>query len=319
MCAALAFPFTAFADAYDCYQLEQTLTYKKKFTELERQRLLSTVNALVDRSDICAKNILGKLLYDGELVEKDVDRAYTIFYDLASQSLPSASYNLAYLKAHDNKTVPEELMAFIDGLVLIYSQQDRFGKLAANARELGWDYLDVLARNGMPDERLGELRDKHQFVAQLTTNQLVDLTTEWQAKYREAITKEVVTSIAMIGAAVIVAYAMYEGNKQLNEAASRKAALSAAAAKSNAAPTQRESQKGAHTYTVTPAGGGTVMLNRTGPFGSYGSSPSLYNITPAGSGMAYATKVSPFGSLGVPPVLLQSAGGSNMIYATPLR
>ena len=174
----------------------------------EKKTLFSDLNLLIQNDSLCAKNILGKIYYEGRLISKDVDKAHGIFFDLAEKSYPPAMYNLALLSIHERKATPEDNLKFLHGLMIKYSGDDAWGYISSNSRELGFDYLDSLKNTEfIKPSDLEVLNRLHADMASRSANHLAD-----RVKNRTAETRKRSDAIAEVlliaGAAYMVGNAV---------------------------------------------------------------------------------------------------------------
>ena len=105
----------------------------------------SRLSVLVKEDDLCVKNLVGRLHYEGKHFPKDLERAHSIFYELSERNYPPAQFNLAYILSADENVDPRVVVSLLQGLVISYVGTDDYGKLASNARELGRQYLEKVA------------------------------------------------------------------------------------------------------------------------------------------------------------------------------
>lgn len=112
-------------------------------TDVNKTQLLDNLRRLVAADDLCGKNLLGRLTYQGKLLPEDTDKAYAIFYDLANKGYPPAMYNMAYFYIEQNTLPPEGILDLLKGIMARFAGNPEWGVIAADARELGWEYLNT--------------------------------------------------------------------------------------------------------------------------------------------------------------------------------
>lgn len=165
----------ASANESDCAAIKKAIS-SQSIKQDEKKNIFNELNLLIKNNSSCAKNLLGRIYYEGNIVTKDVDKAHGIFFDLAEKSYPPAMYNLALLSIHERKAKPQDNLKFLHGLMIKYSGDDDWGFISANSRELGFDYLDSLNNTEIiqPTE-LDVLRKLHTDMASKSANQLADV------------------------------------------------------------------------------------------------------------------------------------------------
>lgn len=138
------------AHASECDNLKKdyTAASQRSSDSESTKAFLEKLKVQVDASDACAQNILGRGYFDGILIPKDREHAIAIFNDLSDRGYPPAMYNLAFALIKEGKGDPETILMFIHGIMYKFYGTREWGKLASDARELGWDYLDSLEQTG---------------------------------------------------------------------------------------------------------------------------------------------------------------------------
>lgn len=156
-----------------CDRLSSAYTERAALTLEQRESLVANLKKEVLLGGLCAKNLLGRVLYDGDIIARDLDRAHAIFYDLSEQSYPPAMYNLAYLSVSEFKDSPSQVLAFIHGLMIRFSSDPKWVRISANARELGYEYIDLLQKRGkVSDSEKDALFSLHQQIATRNVSEL---------------------------------------------------------------------------------------------------------------------------------------------------
>lgn len=163
------------ANESDCANIKKTIS-SQSIKHDEKKNIFDELNLLIKNDSSCAKNILGRIYYEGHLISKDVNKAHGIFFDLAEKSYPPAMYNLVLLSIHERKAKPEENLKFLHGLMIKFAGDDVWGYISANSRELGFDYLDSLQGSEIikPTE-LEALKSVHADMASKSANHLADI------------------------------------------------------------------------------------------------------------------------------------------------
>lgn len=163
------------ANESDCGNIKKNIS-SQAIKQDEKKNIFNELNHLINNDSLCAKNILGRIYYEGNIVPKDVNKAHGIFFDLAEKSYPPAMYNLALLSIHERKAKPEENLKFLHGLMIKYAGDDVWGYISASSRELGFDYLDSLKGTEIiKDAELEELKRVHADMASKSANHLADI------------------------------------------------------------------------------------------------------------------------------------------------
>jgi hypothetical protein len=162
--------------------------------------VLKELEPLLRKEEPCAKNFLGRLHFEGKIIEKDHEKAHAIFFDLSQRGYPPAMYNLAYFFIQKKDTPPDEIITFLHGLIAQFSGHSEWGYIAANSRELGWDYLESIMVSERNDEMILALRERHKIVSERATDQLAESV---KAK-SHAVREQSGTIIAVISAGVMI-------------------------------------------------------------------------------------------------------------------
>ena len=134
---------TASAKEPDCQSLKRFFSSQvenkdklnRKFTELNRR---------VKNDHACAKNLLGKIYFEGKNINQDVERAHAIFFELAEKAYPPAQYNLAFVLSKNPTIEPEVVLSLLQALIIRYTGAYDYGHIALKARDLGRVYLSQL-------------------------------------------------------------------------------------------------------------------------------------------------------------------------------
>lgn len=181
----------------ECLNLKNKIRNQNPPTAGERTLILGEVTRLVSKSEYCAKNILGRMHYEGVHLSKNVDQAHAIFYDLSQQGYPPAMYNLAYLAIKEERESPEEIVNLLHGLMIKYLNDSQWGYIAANARELAGDYIQ--STTNLVYERKKILQEQHLKLATEATSYLADLVKARTNEVREQ--SDAIADVLIIGVA----------------------------------------------------------------------------------------------------------------------
>ncbi|MBM3758566.1 MAG: sel1 repeat family protein [Acidobacteria bacterium] len=134
---------------------------------------LNRLDSLVKQDDLCAKNLLGKLYFEGKHISRDIERAHAIFYDLAERNYPPAKFNLAFKLSLDALIEPTVVLALVQELFASHQGSDEYGRLANNARDLGRSYIANLVSKaeGSDAPRIRALSDGYEDFIRLSTQE----------------------------------------------------------------------------------------------------------------------------------------------------
>jgi hypothetical protein len=105
---------------------------------------IKNLDLLIQKNDYCAKNLLGRVYYEGLNFAKDDSKAYAIFFDLSERNYPAAQFNLAFLLSKHKGSDPEVTLTLLQGLVVNYTGHSENGHVARKARDLGREYISNL-------------------------------------------------------------------------------------------------------------------------------------------------------------------------------
>jgi len=219
------------------FQKKQTADEQLKtaFVELEGQ---------IKADAKCAKNLLGRIYFEGVNAPRDHERAHAIFYDLADKGYPPAQFNLAFVLARKPNVEPEAILALLQGIVLNYTGTSEYGYLALKARDLGREYLQQASQ-----------ATREKLTAPFETI-VREATTSAAVKIRQATIERIQTENMIVGILTIGTYA--------SMAASRAAAIGSAQAASRASAAAAAQTRfitiQPRFYSVYPAGGNFLYM-----------------------------------------------------------
>lgn len=235
---------------------------KEKFSSQARpsSQSFGEMNELIKNDDLCVKNLVGRLNYQGQHFEKNVERAHAIFYELSERNYPPAQFNLAYLLVNEGDTDPKVVIALLQGLYVSYIGTNDYGKLASNARDMGRQYLDDVTANcrspercsekhGYSREEIGHVKNEFNNVVRLATyNKAAEIVQATQELRNTADAFVGILSLGMAAYSVGAARAANSAAYTANAAAARSNALSIA------------NQMRPRIYSVYPMGGNTLYM-----------------------------------------------------------
>lgn len=184
------------ADCDDLKSVYGDVVAKKKGDR--RGQFVESLASAVRDDRLCAKNLYGRALVEGVVFEKNLMKAYSVFMDLSDRGYPPAMYNVAFISMEERLNSPEVIFSILHGLIIKYSGDDEWGFLAADARELGWDFLAKIELEGHRDFR--GLQEKHREVSSLGVVQTAQLMARLKARADEV--SRVFASVLFLGAMV---------------------------------------------------------------------------------------------------------------------
>jgi TPR repeat protein len=116
---------------------------KNKFNSLEKNstniyQSLQEYERLAQSGDSCAKNIIGRIFYEGVFVSKDRERAKAIFLNLTNSGYPGAMFNLAYALSEDQNPDYTLISNLLLGIYSKYITDKEYSALAVKARDFGY-------------------------------------------------------------------------------------------------------------------------------------------------------------------------------------
>lgn len=192
-----AFSLSAFANEADCQSMKEYLVVKRenktelnsKFIELEKR---------VKDNEQCAKNLLGRLYFEGVNVDKDFDRAHAIFFELANSAYPPAQFNLAFVLSKKTEVEPEVVLNLLQGLIVRYTGLYDYGYIALKARDFGREYLGELSK-----EKQATLTPPFEnLIKEATTNAAVQIRNNTKARNEKEDDIMGMLTIGVYGAAI---------------------------------------------------------------------------------------------------------------------
>ena len=127
-----------FADACDDMKAEvNNLT--KSSTNLNAS--ISKIESKALNGDNCAKNIIGRLFYEGKIVGKDRARAKAIFADLTNLGYAPSSFNLAFAISEEDNPNLELISNLLVGIYSKFITDKENSAIASKARDFGYDFF----------------------------------------------------------------------------------------------------------------------------------------------------------------------------------
>jgi hypothetical protein len=172
--AILLFPAFSYGAESDCDTLKRVINSKEVISPESKKELFERLSFLIQKNENCAKNLLGRVYFEGVIIPQNKEKAQGIFYDLSEKDYPPALYNLAYFFINENKGDPVVNMDLLHGLMIKYSGDADWGYISANSRELGWDYLAKLEQSNISKEVLIDLKEQHKNITEKNINELAE-------------------------------------------------------------------------------------------------------------------------------------------------
>jgi len=138
--------------------LAPSLVFSKECSEI-RKIFLSEVrpNELeikefekgVAEDNLCFKNLMGVLFYEGKFFDKNQKRAEQIFYDLSNKNYPEAQFNFAWTMTKRDDQNPENVVTLLLGIFSKYVDDPINSHLASKTRDLGRLYIEELRQKNI--------------------------------------------------------------------------------------------------------------------------------------------------------------------------
>ena len=143
----------AVASAASCDDLRNYFQ-KPNLENPETKERLVQLRDMVNSDDFCAKNLFGRLEYQGIFVQKDIENAKNIFTDLSNRDYPPAMFNLAYVQSQEKSSNPEITLGLLTGIYATNVDSKEYADLAKKSMEYGRSYIETLPEP--PRTRLGQ-------------------------------------------------------------------------------------------------------------------------------------------------------------------
>jgi hypothetical protein len=141
--------------ALDC---KETKTIVLANTALSKE-VIESIKINSEKNDLCYKNLMGIMYYQGIYFEKNIELAEQIFYDVGNQDYPEAQFNFALavsLKGNKNR---KEFMALVTGIFKKYINNRKYAEIGSDARDLGFKYIESLRATNINNTELTELEE----------------------------------------------------------------------------------------------------------------------------------------------------------------
>lgn len=167
--------FSATCDELKDKILKSNGTDKKALTELKSKE---------SDPNLCYKNVLGIMLHEGIVFEKDIEKAGEIFTDLTKQGYKEAQYNLGLALAKRNDVHPERIIQFLLGNYVTFLNEEKDNKMLAKKTR---QYLMSYVYDDLPikHQECVKSNDCNEFFSNITQDKLeeVQKKTEFSINY----------------------------------------------------------------------------------------------------------------------------------------
>ena len=134
---------TASVYAATCNELRDFFQ-KSNLDSKEINNNLLELQELEKSDDLCAKNLIGRLNYEGLFIPLNKDNAKNIFVQLSDRDYPPAMFNLAYALSEEKPSDPKTVIGLLLGIYVTYVGSKEYGYLAIKSMDYGRTYIDSL-------------------------------------------------------------------------------------------------------------------------------------------------------------------------------
>ena len=100
------------------------------------------LKSLADQDNLCAKNLIGRLNFEGTFIPQNIEVSKDIFIELSNRAYPPAIFNLAYVLSKDSSVPPEQVLNLLVGIYATYIYTKEYSYLATKSVEFGRAYID---------------------------------------------------------------------------------------------------------------------------------------------------------------------------------
>lgn len=119
---------------------------------------LEKLNKGIQTENLCFKNLMGVMLYEGIYFPKDVNRSEEIFYDLSNKNYPESQFNFALLLTQRTSIPPDKVIPLLFGIYATYLSDNQNSHLASKSRILLDQYVVTLrnekTRRSLSDQEI---------------------------------------------------------------------------------------------------------------------------------------------------------------------
>jgi len=147
------FCFSVHAD--ECSKIKGTLEAGEDLsqeTTLELNEIIKKFNATkqAEDKDLCNLNVIGKMLYQGNYFDKNVEAAENLFYFLSNKDYPEAQFNFSLLASKNLSHNPQDIINLLLGIYAKYISDSEYSHLSTKAKLLLEGYVGNL-KNAITD------------------------------------------------------------------------------------------------------------------------------------------------------------------------
>jgi hypothetical protein len=132
--------FSTLSHANDCESMKSDVNKLDK-SSLNLKSTIEKIESAALKGNFCAKNIIGRIFYEGKIVEKDKNRAKAIFTDLTNLGYAPSSFNLAFALSEEDVPNLDLISNLLIGIYSNYITDKANSALASKARDFGYDYF----------------------------------------------------------------------------------------------------------------------------------------------------------------------------------
>ena len=117
-------------DMYFCPNWDEVF-----YSELKKQ---------AEDKDLCNLNVIGKMLYQGNYFDKNVEAAENLFYFLSNKDYPEAQFNFSLLASKNLSHNPQDIINLLLGIYAKYISDSEYSHLSTKAKLLLEGYVGNL-------------------------------------------------------------------------------------------------------------------------------------------------------------------------------
>ena len=126
--------------AGECEDLKYQILEQKNTSHENLEKL----NKGIQTENLCFKNLMGVMFYEGIYFPKDIKRSEEIFYDLSNKNYPESQFNFAFLLTQRTNISPDKVIPLLFGIYATYLFDHQNSHLASKSRILLDQYVVTL-------------------------------------------------------------------------------------------------------------------------------------------------------------------------------
>ena len=126
--------------AGECEDLKYQILEQKNTSHENLEKL----NKGIQTENLCFKNLMGVMFYEGIYFPKDIKRSEEIFYDLSNKNYPESQFNFAFLLTQRTNIPPDKVIPLLFGIYATYLFDHENSHLASKSRILLDRYVVTL-------------------------------------------------------------------------------------------------------------------------------------------------------------------------------